>query len=179
MIQEEKNVDGSQFMRFYLAHEYKIRGYIRCMVKHWADVDDILQEATTVMWKKYQPFESQDGFLRWALSITRFEVLKYYENRHNRLRCFSPEVFDALEAKATQTVLQEDDTRREALQDCISRLRSRDRELLNLRYEMYSSTRRVAEIVGRSADAVYKALNRIHYRLLLCIRHKLAREDVI
>ena len=173
-----KQDQHDEFMRLYLAHEYRIRGYIRCLVKHYADVDDVLQNAVVVMWKKYRSFENREHFLRWALNITRFEVLKHFEKKRNRLQKLSPKVFSTIEEKAAE-IAQKEDRRREALQECIESLREQDKELLRLRYQIHNTTRSVAQTLGRSIDAVYKALNRIHQQLLLCIRYKLAQEDAV
>ncbi len=178
MKEQGQHTGGDEFMRLYLAHEYRIRGYIRCLVKHYADVDDVLQNAVVVMLKKYRSFESGEHFLRWALNITRFEVLKHFEKKRNRLQKLSPELFSAIEEKAAE-MAQKEDRRREALQECIETLREKDKELLRLRYQIHSTTRSVAETLGRSIDAVYKALNRIYQKLLLCMRYKLAQEDVV
>jgi len=131
-----------------------------------------------VMLRKYRSFESGEHFLRWALNITRFEVLKHFEKKRNRLQKLSPELFSAIEEKAAE-MAQKEDRRREALQECIETLREKDKELLRLRYQIHSTTRSVAETLGRSIDAVYKALNRIYQKLLLCMRYKLAQEDVV
>ena len=48
---------------------------------------------------------------------------------------------------------------------------------MRLRYEVGATVASVAAAVERSADAVYKALNRIHYQLLHCIRRKLAQQE--
>ncbi len=45
---------SSDFIRLYMTHESKIRGYVLCMVNNWADADDILQEAAIVMMKKFE-----------------------------------------------------------------------------------------------------------------------------
>jgi RNA polymerase sigma-70 factor, ECF subfamily len=167
---------GDEFMRLYLAHEHKIRGYILCLVSNWADADDIQQQAAIVMWKKYTPLESNEHFLHWVIRIAHFEVMNHLQKKKNRLPCYSPSVFEELETQAAQAV-QEEDRRHEALQRCISQLRPRDRELLKLRYEVDATVQSVATTVERSVDAVYKALNRIHYHLLLCIRKKLAQQE--
>jgi RNA polymerase sigma-70 factor (ECF subfamily) len=178
MNEQGQHTGGDEFMRLYLAHEYRIRGYIRCLVKHYADVDDVLQNAVVVMWQKYRSLESHDHFLRWALAIARFEVLKHFEKKRNRLQMFSSELFSVMEEK-TADIVQNQDRRREALQECIESLRQQDKDLLRLRYQINSTTRNVAKTLGRSIDAVYKALNRIHQKLLLCIRYKLARENTL
>jgi RNA polymerase sigma-70 factor (ECF subfamily) len=167
---------GDEFMRLYLAHERKIRGYILCLVSNWADADDIQQEAAVIMWRKYTSFTSEEHFLHWALRIAHYEVMNYLQKKRNRQACHSPAVFEALEAKAARAV-EDEDRRREALQRCIGQLRQRDRELLQLRYDVGATVQSVAASIERSVDAVYKALNRIHYQLLLCIQRKLAQQE--
>lgn len=160
-----------------MTHESKIRGYILCMVNNWADADDILQEAVIVMMKKFQGFDSAERFLNWALRVARFEVLNHVQKRGNHLPLFSPDVLEAIEERAAHEI-QVQDSRREALQGCIGKLRERDQELLRLRYEVDATTQAVAEAVGRSTDAVYKALNRIHHQLLMCVRRTLTQEGL-
>jgi RNA polymerase sigma-70 factor, ECF subfamily len=167
---------GDEFMRLYLAHEHKIRGYILCLVSNWADADDILQQAAVIMWRKYTSVSSGEHFLHWALRIAHFEVMNHLHKKKNRLPTYSPAVFEELEAQAAQAV-QQDDRRHEALQRCIGKLRQRDQELLRLRYEMDATVQGVAAKVERSVDAVYKALNRIHYQLLVCIQKSLTQQE--
>lgn len=174
--QTDQGQRGGEFIHLYLRHERKIHGYILCLVNHWSDADDILQQTAAIMWKKYQPFTSSQHFLNWALRIAHFEVMNYFHQNRNHLPCYSPELFASLESKVTRAV-QEKDRRCEALEKCIAGLRQRDQELLHLRYEVDATISRVATTVGRSVDAVYKALNRIHHQLLHCIRHRLAQEE--
>lgn len=167
---------NSDFMRLYMRHESKIRGYVLCMVNNWADADDILQETVLVMMKKYQGFDSSGQFLKWALRVAHFEVLNHFNKRSNRLPLFSPTVLEAIEEKAAREVRTQD-ARREALERCIQKLRDRDRELLCLRYEVGATTQSVAQAVGRSVDAIYKVLNRVRHQLLMCVRQTLAQES--
>jgi RNA polymerase sigma-70 factor (ECF subfamily) len=172
---ESQSGRGDEFMRLYLAHEHKIRGYILCLVSNWADADDIQQQAAIVMWKKYTPL-SPEHFLHWALRIAHFEVMNHLQKQRNRLPAYSPSVLEELEAKAAQAV-QEEDRRREALQTCVGHLGPKDQELLRLRYEVDATVQTVAARVEPSVDAVYKALNRIHCQLLLCIQRKLTQQE--
>jgi RNA polymerase sigma-70 factor (ECF subfamily) len=172
----EPKDNSSDFMRLYMTHESKIRGYVLCMVNSWADADDIMQEAVIVMMKKFKGVDSEQGFLRWALRVAHFEVLNHVSNKRNRLPLFSPSVLEAIEERAMREI-QRQDVRREALQKCILKLRDRDQEILRLRYEVEATTQAVAQTVGRSADAIYKVLNRIHHQLLTCIRRSLAQES--
>jgi len=177
MVEDGQRYGRDDFMRLYLTYEHQIRGYIWSLVKHYADADDILQEAVAVLWKKYGSLDQRDHFLRWAIAVARLEVLKYYKDKRRQGRVFDPALFSILEEKAARTV-QRDDRRRAALQSCLDQLYAEDAELIRLRYQMYATTEQVAHVLGRSVSAVYKALNKIHYQLMLCIRRKLAQENI-
>jgi len=53
---------------------------------------------------------------------------------------------------------------------------SRDRTLIRRRYESGAAVQMVAADLGRSVQAVYRALNRIHLALLDCIQRTLRAE---
>jgi RNA polymerase sigma-70 factor (ECF subfamily) len=86
------------------------------------------------------------------------------------------EVLDSLAAKQWAGV-EIEDRRQSALQNCLSKLNSRDRELLELRYRRNVTSRQLAAELSRPADSVYKALQRIRRRLQQCIERSLASED--
>jgi RNA polymerase sigma-70 factor (ECF subfamily) len=69
------------------------------------------------------------------------------------------------------------DARRDALAACIEKLATRDRDLLARRYSPGATTQSTSEQVGRSAEAVYKALARIRRALFECVQRALAREE--
>ena len=52
-------------------------------------------------------------------------------------------------------------------------LSSRDRDLLNLKYQSSQSVKEIAAAVCRTESAVYKALERIHDDLFDCVEGKL------
>jgi RNA polymerase sigma-70 factor, ECF subfamily len=57
----------------------------------------------------------------------------------------------------------------EALDLCMGKLSTEDRELLDLRYEPGATVEGIARQVGRSTKAVYNALGRIRTWLLECV----------
>jgi len=68
------------------------------------------------------------------------------------------------------------DDRREALAGCIEKLPERDRELLTHRFAAGATTQSTSERLGRSVDAVYKALAKLRESLLQCVQTHLTRE---
>jgi RNA polymerase sigma-70 factor (ECF subfamily) len=166
-----------RFLQLFLAHERRIFGFLLALVPAWSDAEDLLQEASVVMWRKLDEFEPGTDFAAWALSIARFQVLSYRKKQRRDRVLFSERTLELL-ADEMAALGRSEDARRDALEHCIARLNTRDRELIRLRYLPGATTQGVAEGLGRSVQAVYKSLNKIHEQLLMCIRRTLAAEGL-
>jgi RNA polymerase sigma-70 factor (ECF subfamily) len=166
-----------RFLQLFLAHERRIFGFLLALVPSWSDAEDLLQEASVVMWRKLDEFEPGTDFAAWALSIARYQVLSHRKKQRRERVFFSERTLEML-ADEMVALGPGDDARRDALEHCITRLNPRDRELIRLRYLPGATTQAVAERLGRSIQAVYKSLNKIHEHLLACIRRTLAAEGL-
>jgi RNA polymerase sigma-70 factor (ECF subfamily) len=164
-----------RFVGLLLANERRVYGFIVSLVPHFSDADDLWQQTSTVLWRKFAEFEPGSDFAAWAMKIARYEVLKYRHRHAGSPMQFSDALADQLADEAA-AVGESANARAAALQDCLGKLTDRDRELIRLRYEQEHTTRDVARQAGRSVDAIYKALNRIHGSLLACIRLTLREE---
>jgi RNA polymerase sigma-70 factor (ECF subfamily) len=78
------------------------------------------------------------------------------------------------ETMAEQSSSLELDERREALTGCIEKLAPKQRDLLARRLARGATTQSTAVEIGRSADAVYKALAKIRQTLFDCVSKALA-----
>jgi len=172
MTQEDR---GEQFVRLYLQNQKRIQGLILALVPKGADADDVLQEASAVMWQKFAEFELGTNFAAWALKIARYKVMAYYTSRRRQRARLSDETLDTVvEKMAVRTAREE--TRSIDLDGCLANLDRSDRELLEQRYRGGATVEEMARQTGRTAFAVYKALNRAHDRLLSCMRGKWSAE---
>lgn len=173
---EELDLDKEDaFMRLFLQSERRILGFILALVPQLPDAEDILQESCSVMWRKFEQFEPGTDFAAWGIAIARYEVLKYRRKERSRRVYFSDRLMQEIAEVATQISAQ-GDRRVEALQTCLSGLREKDRAMIQLRYFAGNSAKDVSQQMGRSLDSVYRALSRIHDRLLFCIRRSLASQ---
>src|SRR5688572_22119018 len=78
------------FVRHLLAAQGALRGFILTYVRDVSRAEDILQDVSVVLWKKYDAYESDRSFLSWALGVARKEILHTHrESARSRL------VFDA------------------------------------------------------------------------------------
>ena len=89
---------------------------------------------------------------------------------------FTSEFIEALAVDSEES-LDELDARREALAECLEKLRKTDRQLVLHRYQEHATTRSVAEALGRSVQGTRKSLHRIRMALLACIERTLAAEE--
>jgi RNA polymerase sigma-70 factor (ECF subfamily) len=176
----ESSISEEEFVALTVRYERRVRLFIATLHPERGDIDEIVQDAWLVAWKKIANFqytgdEPDEEFVRWLCTISRYEVMKYRRKSAPRL-VLDEHVIDSLAS------LQFDESeyfeaRHEALSTCIEQLRPRDKEMIRRRYQENLSVQELANWIGRSADAVYKSLNRIRTSLLACIERTLKREE--
>src|SRR4051794_3676119 len=142
------------FLQLFLANERRIFAFLLALVPVWSDAEDLLQETSVVMWRKLDGFEPGTDFGAWALSIARYQVLNHRKKQRRERVIFSEQTLELL-ADGMETLSQGADARRDALEDCLKKLKARDRELIQWRYQPGASTQGVADRVGHSIQAVY------------------------
>lgn len=164
-----------EFVRLLVAHESRLRAFLRALLPAAGDVDDVMQETSLVAWRKFARFEPGSNFMAWAAAIARFEALDHLRRRGRQPLVFSPEVLDLI---ASEGMDESDRLERErtALEHCLAKLSDSQRELLLLSYRPGARFNEVAGQAGRSVQGYYKALQRLRSRLLDCIREQL-QED--
>ncbi|MBL9212224.1 MAG: sigma-70 family RNA polymerase sigma factor [Opitutaceae bacterium] len=164
-----------EFVRLFVAHEGRLRAFIRALLPTWADVDEVMQETSLVAWRKFPRFERGTNFLAWVATIARFEALDHLRRRGREQLVFSDVVADLL----TEEAAQEADTierQRRALDRCLAKLGDPQRELLLLSYQPGARLHEVATRAGRTVQGHYKAVQRLRARLLECIEGELKRD---
>jgi RNA polymerase sigma-70 factor, ECF subfamily len=169
-----RSVKAAPFLRLFLQHQRRLYAYILTLLPNRADADDLLQEATLVMWDKFDADDPPTEFAAWACRIAYFKILDFCKKRHRSRVVFSQAMLDRVAETAIEqaTALQLDE-RREALADCLAKLRPPDRDLLARRFADGATTQSTAAQVGRSVDAVYKALGKIRQALFDCVTQTL------
>jgi len=173
-----KSGDYQLFIKLYLANERRIYGYVRALIPNWADVDDIIQDTASVMWSKFGEFEKGTNFSAWALKIAHFQVLNYYKTHKNNKLYFSEDTISSLSDKiASQT--PNIDQRLSILRKCLQKLQASELSLIQMRYEPGSSTKIVSRQTGKEIHVLYRLFNKIHAKLLMCIRRTMAEGEAV
>ncbi len=181
-MNEKENSDflddrRASFVNLLTANYNRIYAFIITMVPHDSDADDLMQETATLMWKNYDRFEPGTNYVSWAVTIAKFQVLKYRKNKLNRSRLLlSDKAYDLLISE-TQKMQDEKGDRLSALRDCLKKLSEKERQFLKMRYSEGVTAKIVAQKVGLSTDAVYRQGAHLLNLLLGCTRRVLAWEE--
>ena len=158
-------------MSLVLANQRNIYVYILSLVIHPYDADDILQDTLALMWEKFSEFEHGSDFTAWGKAIARFKVLSHLKkNRAGKIQ-FDDEVLKLIESESGQINYMSD--RLTAMQHCLKKLSERDHRLLKMRYFDDFSFKRIALNMGVSKQSAYRAVSRIHCKLVKCIKQLL------
>jgi RNA polymerase sigma-70 factor, ECF subfamily len=165
-----------EFVRLWTAHGQRVYSYILTLLPNRADADEVFQETGTLLWEKFDQYQPGSNFRSWACRVALNKVRNFRQLRRHRVVLLSDESLDLIE-QTTASRSSDLDSQYSLLADCYAKLTPTDRELIDLRYTPGLSVRGVAQQVGRSIDAIYKALARIHRLLFDCVHRALEAED--
>jgi RNA polymerase sigma-70 factor, ECF subfamily len=163
------------FGRLFVQHEARIYGYIRSLVVHRTDAEDLLQETASVLWQKFHEFQPGSNFLAWAMSIARFQVRHFRRQQNHNVIQFS-EAFQELLTTDTVAESARLGDLQHFVEACLQKLPPADRELFVVRYASEATTTSLADQLGRPASTIYNAIHRIRRALADCVKRELDRE---
>lgn len=164
----------NEFIQLLAQYQRRIYAFIRTQVRDSNDADDILQETSSILWKKFKQFDRDADFARWACGIARLEVLSHHRHKNRLAPGFSGQLADAFAEKVLNLTDQVDDRNR-ALAECLEALTKSQRKLIQRRYESKQNVKQIAKDLQRSALTIYRLLSRAHEMLFDCIQEKLTR----
>jgi RNA polymerase sigma-70 factor (ECF subfamily) len=142
----------------------------------WADAEDVFQQTSLVLWRKFDQFDLDDpngNFVSWACRIARFKVLNHLKQHGRDRHVFSDALLGLLAEEGIQDAKRLD-AERHALANCLGQLQTRHRQLIRACYGGGTTIRQVAQSLGRTPNSLYKLLNKIRAILLRCIEKSLA-----
>jgi RNA polymerase sigma-70 factor (ECF subfamily) len=165
---------AEEFMALFTAHHRRLFRYILALLPRLHAAEDVLQETNLVLWRRFDEFRPGTDFYAWAARVAFLQVLKYRKGSRRESFALDDDILETLASRAMEHTSYLD-AAREALQTCLSKLRTEDRELILRRYMAGDSGKKVASELGRPQNSVYKSLGRIRQGLLLCIQRTLSR----
>jgi RNA polymerase sigma-70 factor, ECF subfamily len=176
--QEFKSIDKASmesFISLLTAHQHRVYTYIMSRVPRKSDADDIMQETTLTMWRKFGEFEEGTDFRAWGFTIAHYCIMSFRKKQKTLCFHLSDEAIQAIDSDSKDNT-KDNDARINALNGCIKKLTPSSQQLLLMRYNQEVPAKTIAVRIGKSVPYVYKALAKIHEFLLRCVRRTLVVE---
>ena len=170
--------DNERFVLLFARHEARLRRYVSALVPLPEDVDDVMQETSLALMRKFEEYDPSQPFFNWACRFAFFEVRQHRKKVKTRRRYFSDEVVDAL-AREFQEHDQRADVRHKALEECVRHLGEQDRRLVEMRYVGDETVANLASRIEEPVEKLYRSLSRIRRMLADCVRKKLSVSEGI
>ena len=156
-------------MELLTLHQRRLFGFICTLVPNPADAEDLLQQTSLVLWKKFADFDLGSDFIAWSCRIAHFEVLNFLKRKRRDRVVFNDALLVKLAAiRADRADVHDAD--RAALLDCMKELAETDRRLIKLCYASKHNIKAAAAALNRPAASVYTSLVRIRRILMECVR---------
>ena len=165
-----------EFIEHLQNAQTRLYSYVHMLVQNVNDADDVLQQTTLILWRKFEEYDRERSFLSWACGIARFEAFNHLRKHKRNVVKLSDQIDILLVESLGEVSSTEYDQRREALPKCIQRLNEADRSLLHQHYAHSKTVRQIAEGLDRTPQSVHNSLKRIRNALLSCIRSTLSQE---
>lgn len=177
-IQPDADDDTAAFMALLMQHRHRLSAFIAKQLVNPADVEDVFQKTSIVLWKKMQDFDSEGSFFHWACGIAFNEVRNFLTVQRRSRLYFDVELVGQIAREAAE----EDslsESRLDALQHCLKQLSQRQQLILQQCYTGTESITEIAQQLGRERTALYKQLARLREKLLACIRLRLTQDGAV
>lgn len=166
-----------QFTDLLTAHQGQIFGYIFAAVRNLDDAEELYQQTSLVLWRKFADYRPGSDFARWACKTAKFEILHFQrDHRRNAVR-FSAQALSNLAEVQTSA---DDDAKhfgQETLGQCVDLLSEEDQRLVRLCYGQQYSVKQAAAELHRSVQTLYNSLSRIRRSLFECIQRRMGQEQ--
>jgi len=165
------------FVKLYTAHELRFRAFAMSLMANWADADEVLQAASIVIWQRFDRFAPGTNFFSWGCRIIHLTAKDFWKRRRRERVRFSDEVMDLVAAEVVGAESNLADRER-LLAECVSKLKDRDRQMVDGRYSRGAAVEALAAEFGLTGKGVYQALSRVHLALHDCVARALRREGL-
>lgn len=166
-----------QFMDLLLRHQSQVFGYIFAAVQNLHDAEELYQETSLVLWRRFSDYQPGTDFARWACKTAKHKILHFQHDRRRSPIRFSDEVLANLADVQASKNSESPQYHQEVLAECMNDLPPADQHIVDLCYGGDDSIKDVAAKLQRSPQTLYNAVSRIRGVLFDCIRLKLTREQ--
>ncbi len=164
------------FVAMFARHQRRVFAYIGTLLPNIADAEEVMQETSIILWRKWGDFDSSRDFVRWANGIAHLEVQRYLrQHKSGRLR-FNDALLTQIATEVERQSEQQAD-RQAALSGCMEKLAAGDRDLVERRYRCEVKVAEIAQSLNRPIKSIYRSLDRVRNQLFECVQRALSAGD--
>ena len=138
---------------------------------------EVLQRTNLVLCRKAENYELGTNFNAWSMTVANYEVLAYRKTQVRERLVFTDEVDAMIGPEEDEKSLDQSD-RLAQLSHCLKGMASKNRELLDWRYQGERSLEKIAEDIGSTIGAVKVKLHRLRRQLLDCIQNRMQEDGI-
>ena len=138
---------------------------------------EVLQLTNLVLCRKAENYELGTNFNAWSMTVANYEVLAYRKTQVRERLVFTDEV-DAMIGPEEDEKSPDQSDRLAQLSHCLKGMSSKNRELLDWRYQGERSLEKIAEEIGSMIGAVKVKLHRLRRQLLDCIQNRMQEDRI-
>jgi RNA polymerase sigma-70 factor (ECF subfamily) len=164
--------DSSRFIAALTRHQPALEAFCHAQLALRQDAQEALQATCVKLWEKSADWNPETEFLPWAFAVARFTILSQVRDKMRDRLVFDEDVMLAM-ATETETAASQFEDRREALGNCLRKLKPDQRDLLQGHYLAGRTVRELSGTTGRSESAVKMTLLRLREQLGDCIERQL------
>jgi RNA polymerase sigma factor (sigma-70 family) len=154
------------FGRLYDLYIQPVFRYLYRQVDSLQDAEDLTSQTFVAAYEALPRFQGQNHFAAWLFGIARHKLMDYYRRKSAQPQLQISETLSKEEDLLGQIILNEDLSH---LRSLIQDLTREEQDLIYLRYLVGLSYAEIAEVVGKSMEAVKKSV----YRLLARIKSQM------
>jgi RNA polymerase sigma-70 factor (ECF subfamily) len=162
---------NDEFLALLARCQGQLFGYLFSLLRDLDDAEDVLQEATLAMWRRFGDYDRRRSFLNWSMKFAELAAMNHLRSKSRRRVVFC----DELVAQMADSFVEANaagrwDSYQESLSRCMDRLPADDRELIRMCYFEKCSVKSLAERLGRSSQSICNSMRRIRKSLYDCIQ---------
>ncbi len=158
------------YVQLLAEHDRYLSGYVYNLIPNTTDAQDVLQDIKVALWKAFDQYEQGTNFGAWSRKVAFHRVMAFRKKKaiENKRLTFSDECLEFLAEKYPENTNHQS-KQSLVLAHCVSKLKSDQQELINLRYRQELTIEETAAQTNKSIDASYRALSRIRLALRKCM----------
>lgn len=160
-----------RFMRLFMTSEPELLRYILASIPSVGDAREVLQETAAALWRKMDAYDPAMPFTPWACRFAANEIRAFLRREHRQRRWLDEDVAELLRVHQ-ESLAAVVPAQVEHLRECLEALPATQHELLRRYYFEEMPVDTIAGALNRSAEAVYKILQRSREALADCLRRK-------